>query len=44
MTVNGTDVGTGAIFSELEIETHGLTHDGIFWIMSALEKNLLQMA
>ena len=27
VTVKRTDVGTRAIFSELEIETHGLTHD-----------------
>ena len=27
VTVNRTDVGTGAIISELEVETHGLTHD-----------------
>ena len=27
VTVNRTDVGTGAILSELEVETHGLTHD-----------------
>lgn len=26
-TVNRADVSTGAIFSELETETHGLTHD-----------------
>lgn len=27
VTVNRTDVGTGAIISELEVETRGLTHD-----------------
>ena len=27
-TVNKTDGNTGAIFSELETETHGLTHGG----------------
>jgi hypothetical protein len=27
VTVNGTDIIAGAIFSELEIKTHGLTHD-----------------